>query len=224
MTNTLHRFGAPETLQEDYIVFAMPARGVNEQDAPAKLQAFLRLALRFNPVNVGNAHKGGVYRPAAKLNPLAHWHRPVTLDFEAVVDSIDTCTVAAAVFDDIKNVEAFIAAVKEVDLGLSVNFSSEAQAGHCCCRKAGMNRHSVGYSLGFHGNLNLLPDRHTLELSTMCGHGMVSHNFARKMVDWVKEGRRNPKEAATYMARFCTCGVFNPIRAANILEQARVGK
>jgi len=30
----------------------------------------------------------------------------------------------------------------------------------------------------------------------MCGHGMVSHNFARKMMDWVKEGRRDPKQAA----------------------------
>ena len=60
MTNTLHRFGAPETLQDDYIVFAMAARGVNEEGAPAKLQEFLRLALKHNPVNVGNGLTGGV--------------------------------------------------------------------------------------------------------------------------------------------------------------------
>ena len=40
------------------------------------------------------------------------------------------------------------------------------------------------------------PEARTLELSTMCGHGMVSASFARKMLDWVKENRRTPAEAA----------------------------
>lgn len=224
MTNTLHRFGAPETFRDDYIVFAMAARGVNEQGAPAKLQEFLRLALRHNPINVGNAIKGGIYRASKNLNPLAHWRRKDQLDFQAVIESIDSCTTVAAVFDHPAKVEAFLADLKAADLGISVNVSALADKAHACCRQAGLIRHSVGYSLGFHGDLNLLPDRHTLELSTMCGHGMISHNFARKMVDWVREGRRDPRQAATYMARFCTCGIFNPTRAARILEQARVGK
>ena len=58
-------------------------------------------------------------------------------------------------------------------------------------------------------------------LSTMCGHGMVSHSLAKKMIDWVKEGRRTPEQAVTYMARFCSCGVFNPSRAKRVLEDAR---
>jgi hypothetical protein len=60
-----------------------------------------------------------------------------------------------------------------------------------------------------------------LALSTMCGHGMISSNLAKKMIDWVKEGRRTPEQAVTYMARFCSCGVFNPSRAKRILEDAR---
>ena len=48
----------------------------------------------------------------------------------------------------------------------------------------------------------------------MCGHGMVSHALAKKMIDWVKEGRRTPEQAAAYLTRFCSCGVFNPARAA----------
>jgi len=223
MTNTLHRFGAPETLQDDYIVFALVARGVNEDGAPAKLQEFLRLALKHNPVNVGNGSKGGVYRPSPNLNPLAHWRRTDPLDFKAIVEGIDSCTAVAAVFDTRANCEAFLAELRQADLGVSVNVSALAETAHTCCKTAGITRHSVGYSLGFHGDLNLLPERHVLELSTMCGHGMVSHNFARKMMDWVKEGRRDPKQAATYMARFCTCGVFNPTRAARILEETRSG-
>jgi hypothetical protein len=61
-------------------------------------------------------------------------------------------------------------------------------------------------------------------LSTMCGHGMVSHGLAKKMIDWVKEGRRTPEQAAGYLARFCSCGVFNPARAARVLERAARGE
>ncbi len=224
MTNTLHRFGDPDTLQDDYIVFAMAARGINEEGAPAKLREFLRLALKHNPVNMGNGVKGSVFQPSPDLTPLAHWRRPDRRDFHAIVESIDDCTVAAAVFDQAASLEAFVTDLKRAGLGISINVSSLADAAHACCRRAGVTRHSVGYSLGFHGDLNLLPDRHILEISTMCGHGMVSHNLTRKMMDWVKEGRRTPKQAATYLARFCTCGVFNPIRAARILEEVRSGK
>lgn len=224
MTNTLHRFGAPETQQDDYIVFAIAARGVNDEGAPPKLREFLRLAVKHNPINVGNSLKGGVFRPSQNLNPLAHWRRKDQPDFQAVIESIDSCTTVAAVFDQSAKLEAFLADLKRANLGISVNVSALADKAHACCRQAGLIRHSVGYSLGFHGDLSLLPDRHTLELSTMCGHGMISHNFAKKMVDWVREGRRDPRQAVTYMARFCTCGIFNPTRAARILEQARVGK
>jgi hypothetical protein len=37
----------------------------------------------------------------------------------------------------------------------------------------------------------------------------------------VKYGAPDPAEAVTYMARFCSCGVFNPVRARRILDEAR---
>jgi hypothetical protein len=54
----------------------------------------------------------------------------------------------------------------------------------------------------------------------MCGHGMIAANFAKKMLDWVREDRRTPEEAARYMARFCSCGVFNIVRAERIMKRA----
>jgi hypothetical protein len=224
MTNTLHRFGAPETQRDDYIVFAMASRGINDAGAPEKLQAFLRLAVKHGPINVGHAIKGGMYHPSADLNPLAHWSRPETADPDAVVRSIDAPSTVSAVFDDVAKVEALLKDLKAADLGISVNIASLADDANACCKRAGITRHSIEYSLGFHGDLNLLPDRHVLELSTMCGHGMLSHNFARKMIDLVRENRRTPKQAATYMARFCTCGIFNLTRAVRVLEQARKGE
>ena len=224
MTNTLHRFGAPETLQDDYIVFAIAARGINDADAPAKLREFLRLALKHHPINFGNALKGGLYRASESLTPFAHWCRKDAVDPEEVVKSIDTCSVVAAVFDQPADLEAFLVDLRKADLGISINISSLTDEARACCQRAGITRHSVSFSLGFHGDLNLLPDRHVLELSTMCGHGMVSHHLAKKMTDLVREGRRTPRQAAICMARFCTCGVFNPSRAVRILEEARVGR
>ncbi len=223
MTNTLHRFGPPESLQDDYIIFAMAARGINDADAPPKLQAFLKLALKHRPINVGNAVKGGIFRPAQSLTPLAHWRPRKNLDPAVVADSVDTCTTVAAVFDDPERLEAFLQDLRRADLGISINISALTDETRNCCRRVGITRHSVEYSLGFHGDLNRLPDRRVLELSTMCGHGMVSSNLAKKMIDWVKEGRRSAPEAATYLARFCTCGIFNTTRAVRILEGARIG-
>jgi hypothetical protein len=52
---------------------------------------------------------------------------------------------------------------------------------------------------------------------------MLSINLAQKMMSFVKENRRTPKEAAETMARFCSCGIFNTTRARRILEDVRTG-
>jgi hypothetical protein len=117
--------------------------------------------------------------------------------------------------------EAFVEDLARADLGVSVNIAAPMDAAARCCRAAGLTRHSVEYSIGFQGRVERLPDRAVLEISTMCGHGMVSHTFVKKMVDWVKEGRRTPTQAARYMARFCICGVFNTHRAETLFEAAR---
>jgi hypothetical protein len=141
-----------------------------------------------------------------------------------VVQSVESCTTVSAVFDDPARLESFLRDLRAADLGISINIAALTDEARDCCQRAGITRHSVEYSLGFHGDLNLLPDRRVLELSTMCGHGMISHNFAKKMIDWVKEGRRDPQQAATYLAKFCTCGIYNTTRATHILQEARVGK
>lgn len=221
MTNTLHRYGDSASFYDDYVVFAIPSRGKNDKGCIPKLKEFLRLALAFHPVNLGDASHGGALRPSRNMKPTAHWKRDMKPDFEAVINGVDTPTTVAAVFDNRVNAEEFVKAVKKADLGLCVNISTSIDGAEQCCLAAGIPRHSVGYSLGFEGKTEKLPNTQVLALSTMCGHGMVSHSLAKKMIDWVKEGRRTPEQAVTYLARFCSCGVFNPSRAKRILEEAR---
>ena len=221
MTNTLHRFGTAESFRDDYVVFAMASKGRNDDGALGKLRRFLEIAVKFKPVNLGDAIHGGALRPSKEMNPGAHWKRDVTPDLEAVIAGLDAPTTVAAVFDNRVAAEDFVKAVKDAELGLSVNISTSIDGAEQCCHYAGLRRHSVGYSLGFEGHTEHLANSDVLMLSTMCGHGMVSASLAKKMIDWVKEGRRTPEEAVTYMARFCSCGVFNPSRACRILEDAR---
>jgi hypothetical protein len=224
MTNTLHRFGSAESFRDDFVVFAIASKGKNDEGALGKLRRFLEIAVEFKPVNLGDAIHGGALRPSKEMNPAAHWTRDITPDFRTVIAGLDAPTTVAAVFDNRMAAEDFVAAVKAADLGLSVNVSTSIDGAEQCCFAAGIPRHSVGYSLGFEGDTSMLPEAKVLLLSTMCGHGMVSHGLAKKMIDWVKEGRRTPEQAAGYMTRFCSCGVFNPARAARILEQAARGE
>jgi hypothetical protein len=222
MTNTLHRFGDAASFRDDYVIFAIASKGNNDQGSLEKLREFLKLALQFGPVNLGDARHGGALRPCKTMHPTSHWNRDMKPDFEAVIAGLDTPTTVAAVFDDRVKAEDFMKAVRARDFGLSINISTSIDGAEQCCHAAGIPRHSVGYSLGFEGKTEHLPNSHVLTLSTMCGHGMVANSLAKKMIDWVKEGRRTPDQAVTYLARFCSCGVFNPARAKRILEDARV--
>ncbi len=90
-----------------------------------------------------------------------------------------------------------------------------------CCRRAGIIRHSAEHSLGIWGAKDRLPEREVLEFNTMCGHGMVSFNLIRKMIEQVRMRRMTPKQAARMMAKCCECGAFNPARAEALLERMR---
>lgn len=224
MTNTLHRFGSAASFSDDYVVFAMASKGRNDEGALVRLRRFLEIAMEFKPVNLGDAIHGGAIRPSKQMNPTAHWNRDGQPDFRAVIEGLDSPTTVAAVFDNRVAAEDFVKKLRDADLGLSVNISTSIEGAEQCCFAAGIPRHSIGYSLGFEGKTEKLPDTKALTLSTMCGHGMVSHTLARKMIDWVKEGRRTPEQAACYMTRFCSCGVFNPARAKRVLEAAARGE
>lgn len=220
MTNTLHRYG--DAFNDDYIVFAIPARGINDANAVEKQRHFLEIARKYNPVNMGDASHGAIFRPSKELNPTVHWSRKDERDYDRLLKGVSSPTTVSAVFDNPDNVVAFVRELRYADLGLSINISGSLDRVQECARRAGLERHSVEYSLGFFGETDRMADRQTLELSTMCGHGMLSFDFVRKLVEWVKQGRRSPEQAAMTMARFCSCGVFNPTRACRLMEEATV--
>ena len=214
MTHTLHRDGDAASFGDDYILLAIPAKGHNDEGAVEKLRTFLRICAAHKPVNMGNGDLGAYHpSPGSGADPAP--------DYEKVIASVAKPNSVAAEFDSQEKLEAALREIVKADLGISINLSNSVEAAHQCCRHTGIKRHSVEYSLGFMDRHNHLPNSQVLELSTMCGHGMVSHNLAEKMIAYVKENERTPEEAAAYLACFCPCGVYNPARAKRLLEEAR---
>lgn len=219
MTNTLHRYGHSESFRDDYIIFAIPSRGKNDEGCIPKLKQFLRICAKHGPSNMGNGNRGGV-APEKGLAPTAHWVRNDAPDWEQVIEGVVKPGTVSAVFASADQAHACLQEVIEADFGISVNMSTSVENARNAAQVCGIKRHSVEYALAFNDPHDHLPNSQILGLSTMCGHGMVSFNMARKMLDMVREGRRTTDQAVTTLVRLCPCGVYNPARARRLIEEA----
>ena len=208
MTNTLHRQGTWESLKNDYVIFAHTAKGITREGSGPKIQEFMRICLKHHPVNIGDYIQGNIHQD--------------DIDIQKLISDQGDGEGASAVFTDLDTLQKVVEELIRADLGISINISGLMNEVQACCRKAGIERHSVEHSLGFWGAKDLLPEREILIFNTLCGHGMVSFNLIRKMIEYVKLRRLTPKKAAKIMAKCCECGAFNPIRAQMLLE--KVGK
>jgi len=199
MTHSLHRRGTAESLSEDYVMLCLPAIGVNDEGHDPKLQEFLRIALRHDPVNIGAISMGNMFS-----------HKP-----EDVVNAAHG--IVHAVFVNKETVTEVLKELKEADLGMSVVVSGIFKNVDECIEKAGLKHHTANFSLGIWGRTEKLPSNDILEVTTMCGHAMVSANLVKAMVAEIKAGTKTPEAAAKVLAPQCACGVFNPARAAKLL-------
>jgi hypothetical protein len=205
MTNTLHRQGAKENLKNDYVIFAHTAKGKNREGSAPKIRQFMEICLKYNPVNMGDVKQGNMIQN--------------DIDLKNLIANQGDGAGAAAVFTDLDTLEQVVEELVKADLGLCINVSGLLEGVRECCRKAGLERHSAEHSLGFWGARDRLPEREILEFNTLCGHGMVSFNLIRKMIEYVRLRRVTPQKAAQTLAKCCECGVFNPARAEMLFER-----
>lgn len=204
LTNTLYRQGEKENLRNDYVIFVRPAGGYNREGCAPKLKEFLRICKKHEPVNLGTETEGEPGEP---------------LSWEEQIEQVDDYSAATAVFADLDTLYEVICEIKEADLGLSVNISGLLEEVDECCQRAGIQRHSVEHSLGFHGATDRLPSRTVLEINSMCGHGLVSFNLIHKLVEQIKRENVSVERAAELMSKNCVCGAFNTTRAEQLLER-----
>jgi len=203
MTHTLHRRGTPESLDCDYIVFTMSAKNFNEAGSGAKMRDFLRILLKHDPVNYGDMVTGNRYVKSP----------------EEIVGNIQETSIIHGVFADPKAVAEILRELKQADLGLSVVVTGVHEETEKCCRESLLAKHTIEHSLGIFGRVKKLPSEETLQLTTMCGHGMVPANLVEKTVGEIKRGKKTFREAALELTRPCHCGIYNPVRAERLLRR-----
>lgn len=199
----MHREGDLENLREDFVVFTMSAKTVNAKGSSEKMQNFFEIVEKYNPVNYGDMKTGNM------LNS----------DGNTIYKGIQDISIVHFVFTDKEIVGKVLEELEKANLGTSVVVSGLVEATDRLCKQAGLKMHTVEFSGGIHGKLELLPERPILEITTMCGHGMVASNLVNEMVKQIKKGKKTLQEAAVELAKPCQCGIFNPKRAEILFKR-----
>jgi len=214
MTHTLHRQGEYESLSDDFVVLAMAAAGINDAEATDANRAFLDLALAHgaDEVNMGTMETGSIYQ----------------VEFERIREEAVGGRILHAVFADFDDLESFLVELAELELGLSVVVTGLFDRTEAVCDRVGEladadplpEPHTARWAAGIEGDTDRLPEEWVLELSTMCGHGMVAFDLVREMREAVATGKMDVSQAAERIAEPCACGIVNTERAERLLREA----
>jgi len=201
MTHMLHREGTRDNLADDYPMLTIRARGYNDGSL-WRMQKVLEMASRYSIVNFGDIKNGSKF----------------TTTLDTILTSQDQALpILHMVFTSKGDVTRFMQDLKEADLGISVIASGLFEEVFQCCQKASVVPHTVNYSLGVLGRTERLPSSEIREITTMCGHSLVTAGLTQKLIADIKRGKVGPDKAAEILARNCLCGIFNPARAARLL-------
>lgn len=204
MTHSLHREGVPETIGADFVVSIVPSTGKNVIGAAEKIKTFYRLMLKHNPTNFGVKRVGQMYQ----------------MPNEEIIEGIVGRTHSySCVLIDRDELVAFLKELKEADLGISIVVSGNYELVKECCKRAGVMPHTVNFSIGIWGNFSKLPPKEIRDITTGCGHAMVSPNLVLSYAKRVKNGSISAKQAAIDIARPCYCGIINVHNVEKQLEK-----
>jgi hypothetical protein len=193
MTHTLHRHGSVESLKEDYVVLIARAQGIY---APCRV-CFQRKFPRFYAL---------IRKMALKLG---------------IVKLLDIGGgFGVTVLNNRKELAGYLKKLKEKKMktGVSVVVSGLFDEVNDCLKELDLSPHTVMFSLGHLGKIEVLPKEEVLEITTMCGHHMVSPKLVEKLASDIKKGKITRREAVRVMANQCVCAAFNQTRAVKLME------
>jgi hypothetical protein len=124
----------------------------------------------------------------------------------------------SAVYNSLDDVKGVLKDLKKADLGIAVVVSGLFDKVHEACIEASTGPHTVNMSAETYGRLDLLPEPWILEVTTMCGHHMLSPYLVKHLTTQFMRGRISIEEASVEMAKQCTCNFFNVERAIKLIK------
>jgi hypothetical protein len=204
MSHSAHRYGTVENLQNDYVFYCRTSRNVNFKGAASKLRKTFEIILSEKPANYGHTRAGSF---AAGLLP------------EEFAKTLDRAVGVQCAFSSKEKIKNVLKKAKELNHGISIVVSGLIDEVMDITKELDIKPHSAYLSLGIHGSTSLLPDEKVLEITTMCGHGMVASHLTKVTMEKVKSGKMTPEKGAHLLAKLCPCGIFNIDRCETLLSQ-----
>ena len=186
-------------------MYARTSRHVNREGCGPKLRQILEILLSENPVNFGSSHSGRSF--AAGLDP------------EEYARSLDKAYAVACCFSEPSSIRNVLEKLKKADTGISIVVSGLIDEIKKIAEEVDLKPHTALLSLGVHGKKELLPEENVLEITTMCGHGLVANHLVKEVVEKVKSGALTAEKAANLLAQPCPCGIFNLDRCVELLKE-----
>jgi hypothetical protein len=145
--------------------------------------------------------------------------RPLGLNDETIEMMAPMTGVVTAVFTDKKDVEKLVEEIKQKQLGISVVLSGLFSDVRDICRCTGLKEHTYHMSLGVFGKTDRMPDEKTLEITTQCGHSLISASLVEAILKKMRKGKLSPEEGARLLVKPCACGIGNTKRIEKILRE-----
>ncbi len=210
MSHTLHREGSIKSLEKDYCLLITPYKGCNNIQAEEKIKKFVDIIFDVGPVNFRffRVPKEGEFNLPVNKEKI--------LNFK---DEVYDNTKIRCVFDDKKKIKEIIKKINKTNFGLSVIISGPRKEIETILKEINIQPHSINIGMGTYGSLEKLPDPNFREITTMCGHGLISPGLVKYMLIKIKAGKISYEEASIELAKPCICGVFNQKRAEEILRE-----
>jgi hypothetical protein len=205
MTHSLHREGSLDSLDKDYVLIIYPARGFNYKGSAPKVRRLVEIAYQSGVVNmIVTSLRRNMYSGVTN---------------EEILDSITIDgTRVYSVFNSREKLKEALIRIKKADEGISIVVTGLIDRVRELSAEIGIDPHTVNLSLGIHGRTNRLPPEDIREITTMCGHGVVSPNLVRDIIRRVKTGKVSEWEGSVILTEFCACGVYNPYRSTELLR------
>lgn len=145
----------------------------------------------------------------------------LTTPAETILEKIDNKTpMLLGVYTSKDAIQQVVKDIKAADKGISVVVSGLIEDAAEIAEANGLNLHSVQFALGIHGRRDLLPPDHIREVTTMCGHGLISANLVAHLLQRVKDNKLSVDDAITELGKQCVCGIFNTQKAKFLFERA----
>lgn len=204
MTHTLHRQGCVQSLREDYVVFTFAEEG----SIPGVVAIHkARLRKRFpRGYAMLRCLKRVVVRMLSFIGIRQRGEEP-----KEEVEGL-------FVLHSREELSNCVERLMKANTGKSVVVSGLIDEVNSCLRELDLCPHTIQLSLGYFGKKELLPSEEVLEITTMCGHHMISPRLVERLGGDIHKGRITPEEAAEAMATLCICGAFNKVRAVETIE------